>query len=140
MIEVIISIIVLVIIVFIAIYNSRNTIPQAKATELYAEMRAVEQAVEVVKSRFLTNEEFQLVEGEHYDDATAESNWYIIYGVLDEEHSGVAAKNLGINDLKRNYLVNYNTGAFELEEAVAIQNTLVKTLEGLENIIDGGTI
>ena len=139
MIEIIIAIIVLLIIVFIATYNSKDAIPQAKATELRAEMIAVEQAIEVVKAKLLTNDDFQLIEGEHYDD-TAEGNYYIIYGNLDEEHTVAAAKKLGINDLKRNYLVNYTTGAFELENPVAINNTEVRTLEGLENIIDGGSI
>lgn len=135
MVEVVIAIIVLLIIAFFAIYNSQNSVPQAKLTEVYSEMKSVQAAVEFVNMNMVTNENFTLEIGKHYDQLS-DGN-YIIYGVL--KHGSIqSAERLGINNLKRDYIVNYEDCTFELLEAVDINGTEVKTLSEVESMIDGG--
>lgn len=136
MIEVVISIIILLFIAFFSIYNARNSVPTAEAAEVYSEMRSVEQAVEAVKLEMLMDDEFELKKDEHYDETSGSD--YIIYGSLN--HEVKAAKALGISNLKRDYIVNYSTGYFELKEEVSINGTKVKTLESVQSMIDGGNI
>ena len=51
-----------------------------------------------------------------------------------------AAKALGISNLKRDYVVNYTTGYFELKDDVSINGTKVKTLESVQSMIDSGNV
>lgn len=136
MMEIIISIIILLFIAFFSIYSAKNAVPTAEASEIYSEMRSIEQAIESVKAEMILNDDFALIEGTHYDEADGEN--YIIYGSLNHETS--AADNLGINNLKRDYIVNFSTGSFELKDEVSINGTKVKTLESVKSLIDSGNI
>ena len=104
--EVIIAIIILLIIAFFAIFNSKDSVNQAKATEVYSEMRSVETAVEFVKSQMVMHDDFKLEKGKHYDEPTSveeiTDNFdrdVTIYGMLEHE-DGEAAMYLGLERIK----------------------------------------
>ena len=138
MVEVIISIIILIIIAFFAIFNSQNSIPQAKAAEVYSEMRSVEAAVESIRTNMVMKDDFELVEGKHYDSvAQGKTGYYVINGFLEGNETN-AAEFLGLDNLKRNYLVNYETGNFELETPVNINGNSIKTLPEINSLINSG--
>lgn len=136
MIEVVISVILLLFIAFFSIYSARNAVPTAEMAEVYSEMCSVEQAIEAVKTEMIMDNEFELKKDEHYDEISGSD--YIIYGSLN--HEVKAAKALGISNLKRDYVVNYTTGDFELKDDVSINGTKVKTLESVQSMIDSGNV
>ena len=139
MIEIIISIIILLIIAFFAVYNSRNSVGKAKLAEVYSEMISVQNAVEYVKSRMITENNFALEEGVHYDDEVTvndkEYKW--IYGYLNHD-ACPSAENLGLNSLKRDYLIDYDDGDFMLKDYVDIQGIQVRTLQEVNSLRNSG--
>ena len=140
MIEVIVSIVVLLIIALLAVYMSKDSTMQAKATEVYAEMKAVDQAINTVRSDMLLDDSFSLEQGKHYDATTGEEDFYIIYGSLDDSNEMQAAKNIGLDSLKRNYIVNYETGEFKLQTAVDIKGNDIRTIREVKDLLDSGAI
>ena len=138
--EVVISIIILIMIAFFAIYSSQNSIAKAEATELYSEMKSVQTAVEAIRLEAITNSDFSLKINQHYDrkieNGNDEEPTYIIYGNLDTTHdSGKAAEYIGIENLKRDYIVSYETGKVSLFQAADINGTKVTEIEQLESFL-----
>ena len=133
-IEIVISIIILIIIAFFAIYNSQNSVPKAKATELYSEMKSVQMAIESVRAELATKRDYVLEQDKHYDYKDDTNNLYTIYGSMNHS-DGKAAEYLGLDNLKRDYIVSYDTGDFMLAESVDIHGTGVITLKDVENLI-----
>ena len=139
--EVVISIIILVLIAFFAIFGSQKSVGKAEATELYGEMKSVQAAVEVVRSQAAIRDDFSLKQDQHYDEKIDNGEnvepTYIIYGSLNkEEHpEGKAAKYMDIENLKRDYIVSYETGRVSLRTSVDIQGTAITEIEQLESYI-----
>lgn len=140
--EIVISIIILMIIALFAVYSSQNSVPRAKAAELYSEMKSVQQAVNFIKMEFDTKNDFELEQGKHYDKTGDEEGGYIIYGNLTHSN-GSAAEYLGIDNIKRDYkyVISYDPDDseykvnFMLVDSVNIQGTGVTTLKQLEDLI-----
>ena len=131
--EIVISIIILILLAFFAIYNSQNSVGKAEASELYSEMKSVQTAVESIRLELITRDGFSLNQDEHYDEVDPESGAYIIYGNL-ENPDGKAAKYLGIDNLKRDYIVDYddNNGNIRLRKSVDINGTQIISIKQLE--------
>ena len=137
--EVIIAIIILLIIAFFALFNSRNSVGQALATDVYSEMKSVEAVVDFIGTNMVMDEDFALERGKHYDEKL-ETDTYIIYGIINGNVFDTAASNLGLENLKRDYIVNYKERKFELKDAVNIQGTSVKTLADVNDLINSGNL
>lgn len=139
--EVIIAIIILLILAFFALYNSRNSVGQAIATDVYSEMKSVEAVVEFVNSNMVMDDSFVLQGGKHYDEKVEDKvDTYIIYGKVNANKLDTAASSLGLENLKRDYIVNYKERRFELKDAVDIQGTKVKTLADVNELINSGNL
>ncbi|MBQ9266877.1 MAG: type II secretion system protein [Clostridia bacterium] len=137
MIEVVVSIIILLMIALFAIYSAQSSAAHAKAVEVYAEMLSVQQAVETVRSQIALQDDFEPLQGVHFDAELSDDNAVIIYGSMQGTTSEVA-KNLGINNLKRTYLVNFDSGDIRLMEPVDIQGTKIQTLSDAESLVNKG--
>lgn len=138
MMEIVVAIIILILIAFFAIYNSQNAVPQAKATELYREMKSMGEAVEFIKSNINIKEDYPL--GDFYDAEWEAEDWYIVYGTLNPDTTTIrkAAKNLGLDNLKRDYVVNYKLGDFRLKDAVDVQGNQITTFAEINSLINSG--
>ena len=139
--EVVISIIILILIAFFAIYSSQNSVAKAEASELYSEMKSLQTAVESIRIETITRGNFNLEKDKHYDEIIDNGEdaepTYIIYGNLynDEHPAGKAAKYMGIDNLKRDYIVSYLTGEIALRYSVDIQGTGITQINQLENYL-----
>ena len=122
---------------FLTIYNSQNSMRKAKIAEVYTEMRSIESAVAYIHGRMMYNDSFELQPGKHYDEFGTDSKTYIIYGTMNH-YDAISAKELGISDLKRDYIVNYEEGTFVLRDYVDIQGTKVRTMEQVEALLKKG--
>ena len=131
--EVVIAIIILLIIACFAIFNSRDSAPKAKAAELYSEMKSVEAAIDYVRMEMATREDFELIVNEHYDELAA-GNLYRI------NSNGLAADFLGIKGLKRDYLIDYDTGHFELVQGVNIKGITVTTIDEVKSFLNSNNL
>ncbi len=138
-IEIVISIIILLMIAFLAILASKDSIPKAQLTEVYSEMCAVKQAVDTIQTNLIMIDNYTIQQDVHYD-AVLENGNYVIYGSLDEEHIPKAASNLGLEDLKRNYEVNYETGEIALVTPIDIKGTSIRTIQDAEELLNSNTI
>lgn len=138
MIELVIVIVILIMIASFAIMSTKTTNLQAEATLLYTEMRALKTGVLSVKQDYDYGIIDSIDKDKYYNDV--EDDWYIIYGVGELEYSEEIMKNLSLDELKRTYLVDYETGDVKLQESVTIGDYKIETYDDIEKIIKSGAI
>lgn len=133
LIELVIVMIIMILIISFAVYSGIDSIGKAEATELYEEMNSMVSAVNGVMTR---------KEIADYDDSWIESyydvdlgnGWYLIKGGSNK------AENLGIDILKRNYLINFETGEVMLETPVEVLETEVQTYDSIRRLVESDKI
>lgn len=138
MIELVIVIAILIMIAGFAILSTKTTNLQAEATLLYTEMKALKTGVLAVKQDYDYGVIDSIPKGKYYNDI--ENDWCIIYGVSELEYSEEIIKNLSLDELKRTYLVDYETGDVKLRESVKIGDYKIETYDDIEKIIKSGAI
>lgn len=133
LIELVIVMIIMILIISFAVYSGIDSIGKAEATELYEEMNSMVSAVNGVMIKKELGE---------YDDAWLESyydvdignGWYLLKGGSSK------AENLGIDILKRNYLVNFESGEIMLENPATVLDTKVQTYESVRRLVESDKI
>lgn len=133
LIELVIVMIIMILIISFAVYSGIDSIGKAEATELYEEMNSMVSAVNGVMIKKELGE---------YDDAWLESyydvdlgnGWYLLKGGSSK------AENLGIDILKRNYLVNFESGEIMLENPATVLDTKVQTYESIRRLVESDKI
>lgn len=138
MIELVIVIILLIMIASFAIFSTKTTNLQAEATLLYTEMKAVRQGVLAISQDYNYGIIDSINEGEYYN--VQDGEWYVIYGIGEEEYSPEVVQNLNIEDLKRTYLVKFDTAEVKLEKPVTIGEYKINTYEDIETVIESGAL
>lgn len=135
MIELVIVIIIMIMIASFAIYNGTNSTEKAEATQIYTEITNVMKAVNGV----MLQKELESGDGEwlkDYYDKEIGNGWYEIYGMNDSgyEASNVRKK-LSLDEIKRNYMVNYETGEVMLSKTTEILNSSVRTYDSIRALV-----
>lgn len=133
LIELVIVMIIMILIISFAVYSGIDSIGKAEATELYEEMNSMVSAVNGVMIKKELGE---------YDDAWLESyydvdignGWYLL------KSGSSKAENLGIDILKRNYLVNFESGEIMLENPATVLDTKVQTYESVRRLVESDKI
>lgn len=142
MIELTIVIIIAILIIGFTVLNGLQTTDEAKITELYAEMKAVKNSLSPIQFELEYNDSFEFMQGIHYDRVlTIEEktgiddadNYYLIYGSLDKKDA-TARKVLGIEDMKRTYLVNFETRDVILKDPIKIGQNTIKTFDDVAEL------
>lgn len=150
MIELVIVIILLIMIAVFAIFSTKTTNLKAEATALYEEMLSLKKGIMLVYQNYSIGiiDTYE-VEGEYYNTTFIDEDsekWYVICGVgaegatEQERYSPQVMKNLGIEELKRTYLVKFDTAEIKLEEPVRIGEYKIETYEDIETITESGAI
>lgn len=148
MVELVVVIIIIILITTFAVMNGRGTLNQADATEVYAEMNAMKDALNGVILKQNIDSDFSLEQyydktfeaasGVSYDDNVLEKEeeWYIIFGKdqAGYESSSVRSR-LGLDSINRTYIVNFGTGEVELYQPVTLLNTSVRTYEEVRALV-----
>lgn len=139
-IELAIVIIIMLIIAGFAIYNGYSSIEKAQATEIYTEMNNMISAVSgVVLQKELGNENDEWLQS--FYDEEGSNGWYLIYGM---NHAGYeesnTRKNLNLDSIKRDYLVNFETGEVNLAVPTEVLGRSVRTYESIRTLVESDKI
>ena len=147
LIEMVIVVIILVLISIIAIWSSKGTNLKAEASVYFSEMKAVYTGVLKIKQEYDLENFEEYISGEHYntpltdDSDNVIQDWYVIYGMDDPRYSEEIMENYGINELKRNYKVNFNTTDVEfLDGPVRIGEYEIKSYDEMKTLRESGVI
>ncbi|MBO5179419.1 MAG: hypothetical protein J6B87_03640 [Clostridia bacterium] len=138
MIELVIVIILLIMIAAFAIFSTKTTNLQAEATLLYTEMKALKEGILAVQQDYNYGIIDEIKEGKHYN--TTSGDWCVIYGINEPEYSPTIIENVNVDELKRTYLVKFETGEVKLEEPATIGEYKIETYENIETVMESGAI
>ena len=71
-----------------------------------------------------------------YYDKEIGNGWYEIYGMNDPGYKASnVRKKLNLDEIKRNYMVNYETGEVMLSESTEVLNSSVRTYDSIRNLV-----
>lgn len=147
MMELVVVVILLIVLAVIAIYASNRPNREAEAAVLFTEMKAVQEGILKIRTEIGlgdTGEDYQA--GIHYNEVYQEGGsevpgWYIIYGISDPQYNKTVLQNLGVQDLKHNYKVNFDTAEVELLDGpIAIGEYKIRTYQEMKNLMESGVI
>lgn len=133
LIELVIVMIIMILIISFAVYSGIDSINKSEATELYEEMNSMVSAVNGIMIKKELGEYDDAWLADYYDEDLL-NGWYLI-----KESSGTSEK-LGVETLKRNYLVNFETGEVILETPVVVLETEVQTYESIRRLVESDKI
>ena len=166
MIELVIVLIIILLISTFSIYSGNKATDQANVTEVYTEINSMRAAVNSILIKEELDNEFELIEGIHYDKKVSDipgletleafeteyeidvineeeyGNLYLIYGLdeLENYNSSEVRNNYGLDSIKHTYLVNFVTGRVELLKSVKLADRNVRTFEQIRALVEGGSI
>lgn len=145
--EMVIVVLILILLAIIAIWSSRKPSIQAEATTLYSELKAVYTGTIKIKQEYNLENFEDYTEGVHYNAKLTDGSdnviddWYVIYGIKDVRYNEEIVNNFGLDELKRNYKVNFETTEVEfLDGPVKIGEYEVETYEEMKTLMESGVI
>ena len=141
MIELVIVMIIIVLIAGFAVFNGRSSIDKAEVAEIYSEISNVKSAVNGVMVQMN-------LEGKEKDNGWLTSfynasgdGWYEIYGAEKSEYAtSDVRKNLGLDEIKRSYQVNFETGEVQLSVPVQLFDRTVQTYDDIRALAESDKI
>lgn len=133
LIELVIVMIIMILIISFAVYSGIDSISKAEATELYEEMNSMVSAVNGVMVRKELGEYDDAWLANYYNE-DLQNGWYLI------KADSSKSQNLGVDSLKRNYLVNFETGEVILETPVVVLETEVQTYDSIRQLVESDKI
>ncbi len=133
LIELVIVMIIMILIISFAVYSGIDSISKAEATELYEEMNSMVSAVNGVMVRKELGEYDDTWLANYYNE-DLQNGWYLIKADSNK------SQNLGVDSLKRNYLVNFETGEVILETPVVVLETEVQTYDSIRRLVESDKI
>ncbi|MBQ9314697.1 MAG: hypothetical protein IJ220_06900 [Clostridia bacterium] len=144
MIELVIVIIIMILIASFAIFSGINSIQKAEATELYAEMSNLMKAVNgVMVQRELERGGSDWIVKNGYCESgdNGTNGWFTVYGVGDSHYEeSNLRKKLDMDTIKRNYMVNYDTGEVVLSTPIEIFGNSIRTYDSLRALVESDKI
>ncbi len=138
-IELVIVMIIMLLIASFAVYSGINSIQKAEVTELYSEMNSIKTAISSIKGKSImenqeNNEEWFK---DYYDESMGSGDWYIIYGADDEGYeTSKVRENLGLESIKRRYLINFKDEDVMLASPVEVLGSSVRTYDAVRNLVN----
>lgn len=140
MIELVIVIIIMILIASFAFFAGNSSLDKAEATEIYTDMSNMVKAVSGVMLQRELGEEDDTWLQDYYDKDLG-NGWYEIYGINDEGYATSTVKEkLELDTIKRNYMVNYETGEVMLSKPVDVLGRSVRTYESVRALMESDQI
>lgn len=147
MIEMVIVVIILIILAITALWSSKKINLEAESAVILSELKAVYTGVLKIKQEYDLENFEDYESGEHYNALLTDEldnivpDWYVIYGINDVRYSEEIMKNLGVDELKRNYKVNFNTADVEfLDEPLILDKYQINSYEDMKTLEESGVI
>lgn len=145
--EMVVVVIILILLAIIALWSSRKTSVEAEAALIFSELKAVHTGIIKIKQEYDLENFNDYIAGEHYNAKLTDSSdnivedWYVIYGIDDSRYSEKVMENLGVDELKRNYAVNFNTAEVEfLDGPIKIYEYEVDSYDDMKTLMESGVI
>ena len=138
-IELVVVMIIMLLVVSFAVYSGINSTQKAEATELYTEMNSIKTALSVIKGKMIIEDKENDEEWlkKYYDESMGSGDWYIIYGVDDAGYEeSTVRENLGIDNIKRRYLINFEQEDVMLASPVEVLGSSVRTYDAVRSLVD----
>lgn len=143
-IEMVVVVLILILLAIVALWSSQRVTLESEATVVYGEFKAVHTGVLKINQEYNLEIIEDYTAGEHYNSSYTDENgktWYVIYGMNDTHYDEDIIKNLGIDEIKRNYKVNFETGEVEyLDGSVKIGEYEVDSYEDMQTLMESGAI
>jgi len=142
--EMVVVVLILILLAIIALWSSQRVSLESEATVIYAELKAVHTGVLKIQQEYNLEIIDGYTSGEHYTglDIDAEGRrWYVIYGLDDPNYDEDIVENLGVDEIKRNYKVNFETGEVEfLDGPVTIGEYKINSYDDMVTLKESGVI
>lgn len=138
--ELVIVMIIMILLVSFAVYSGIDSVGKAEATELYAEMNSLKNAVGgVMTQKFLLSGDDEWLKS-YYDESVG-NGWYLIYGIGDPGYeSSSVRKKLEMDSIKRNYMVSYESGEVMLSVPAEVLGVSVRTYDSVRALVESEKI
>lgn len=147
LIEMVIVVIILIILAITALWSTKQITSKAEADMLLAELKAVYTGVLKIRQEYNLENFENYTQGEHYNDVLTDASdnvvddWYVIYGMDDVRYDKKIIRNLGVDELKRNYKVNFEEADVEfLDGPVTIDKYEINSYEDMKTLQESGVI
>ena len=139
LVELVIVMTIMILLVSFTVFKGIDSINKSEATELYEEMTAIKNAVGGIMTQKIVGE---------YDDEWLKSyynedvgnGWYEIKSTKEAGASGDLAEKYEVDTIRRNYLVNFETGEVTLSKSIEILGTSVRTYESIRALVESNKI
>lgn len=145
--EMVIVVLILIILAIIAIWSSRKPSLQAEASVIYSELKGVYTGVLKIRQEYELRNFEDYTEGQHYNAKLTDGSdnvvedWYVIYGMDDMRYNEEIIKNIGVDELKRNYKVNFETAEVEfLDGFIKVGEYEINSYEDIKTLMESGVI
>lgn len=141
-IEMVIVVLILILLAIIALWSSQRVTLESEATVVYAELKAMYTGVLKIQQEYNLDIIDEYESGEHFNvPDPSENGWYIIYGLNDDHYNKNVIENLGLDEIKRNYRVNFDTGEVEfLDGPVLVGEYKIDSYEDIVTLMESGAI
>lgn len=145
--EMVIVVLILILLAIIALWSSKRTSVEAEAALIFSELKAVHTGIIKIKQEYELENFEDYTAGEHYNTELTDASdnviddWYVIYGIDDSRYNKKIMQNLGVDELKRNYAVNFNTSEVRfLDGPVKIYEYEVNSYDEMKRLMESGVI
>lgn len=142
--EMVVVVLILILLAIISVWSSKRTNVQAEATMIYSELNAMHKGVLKIRSEYNNEIIDAYTSGEHYNTQIVDSDndvWYVIYGMGNDNYSEKIMNNLGIDEIKRDYKVNYDTAEVEfLNGPVKVDEYEINSYEDIKTLMESGVL
>lgn len=147
LIEMVVVVLILILIAIIAIWSSKKTTIEAETAVIFSELKAVHTGVLKVQGEYNAEIIEDYKAGEQYNTECQDASgivipdWYIIYGMTSPSYSETVLENLGIDELKRDYKVNFKEAKVEfLNGPVSVGEYEINSYDEMLVLMESGAI
>lgn len=142
--EMVVVVLILILLALIGIWSTKGTNTKAEATLIYSELSAMHKGVLKVRGEYNAEIIDNYTQGVHYHGQITDASgdvWYTIYGIDDPNYNETILYNLGIDEIKRNYKVDFDDAKVEfLDGPVKIDEYEVNSYEDMKTLMESGVI
>ena len=146
-IEMVIVILILILLAIVTIWSSKETGLKAEATVLYGELKAMHTGVLKIQQEYNLEIFDDYTKGVHYNDEYRDASdnivddWYIVYGIDHAGYDEEVVGQLGLDEIKRNYKINFEDAKVEfLDGGVMLGEYKINSYEDMVTLMESGAI
>lgn len=139
LVELVIVMIIMILLVSFTVFKGIDSINKSEATELYEEMTALKTAVSgIMTQKFVGEYDDEWLKSYYNEDIG--NGWYEIKSTKEAGASGDLAAKYEVDTIRRNYLINFETGEITLSKPIELMGTSVRTYDSVRALVESNRI